>query len=122
MFTSPLRVEKIGENEWVLLTPLIYDGSEKIIVPAGFETDFASVPRVAWRFCPPVAGNHAEPAVLHDYLCVNSDNQSRTDKLFLEAMARNGVGRLKRNVMYLAVMLYQVSKGKYFKKRGVHEG
>ncbi|MGD9825770.1 DUF1353 domain-containing protein [Desulfobacter sp.] len=117
MFKSPLRVEKIGPNAWQLLAPLVFDGSEKIIVPAGFETDFASVPRFFWRFCPPAAGNHAEPSVLHDYLCVTSNDQPHTDKIFLEAMSANGVGWLKRTVMYIAVRAYQTAKGNYFKKR-----
>ena len=111
-----MKVEKIGENTWRLLSPLVYAGSDEITVPEGFETDFASVPKLFWWFCPPAAGNHAKPAVLHDYLCVSSDDQPRTDKIFLEAMAANGVGWLKRHVMYLAVMVYQTAKGKYFKK------
>ncbi len=116
MFKTPLWVEKIGPNTWRLLTPLMFDGSEKYIVPAGFQTDFASVPRLLWWFCPPAAGNHAEAAVLHDFLCVTSDDQPHTDKIFLEAMRVNGVGWLKRTVMYLAVRAYQTAKGNYFKK------
>ena len=116
MFKTSLQVEKIGENRWRLLAPLVYDGSEQITVPAGFETDFASVPRIAWRICPPVAGNHAEPSVLHDYLCENSKDQPKNDKIFLEAMTVNGVGWFKRTVMFIAVMAYQAALGKYFKE------
>ena len=113
MFMTPLQVEKIWENRWKLLAPLVFEGSAKFIVPTGFETDFASVPRFAWRFCPPIAGNHAEPAVLHDYLCENSNNQPYADKMFLEAMKANGVGWIKRTVMFNAVRTYQALKGKY---------
>lgn len=113
MFKTPLQVEKIGPNKWKLLSPLVYDGSIKHIVPAGFETDFASVPRIFWMICPPVAGNHAKPAVLHDYLCENYYNQAETDKIFLEAMQVNGVGWIKRTLMFQAVRLYQIIKGKY---------
>lgn len=117
MFKTTLKVEKIGTNRWRLLEPLVYEGSEELIkVPEGFETDFASVPRIAWRICPPVAGNHAEPAVVHDYLCETSNDQPATDKIFLEAMKANGVGWLTRTVIYLAVMLYQAAKGKYFQR------
>ena len=116
MFKSPLQVEKIGKNKWKLLAPLVYDGSKKFIVPAGFETDFASVPQAVWWFCAPAAGNHAKPAVLHDYLCETYSDQPNTDKIFLEAMTTNGVGRFKRTVMFNAVRGYQVFKGKYFKK------
>ena len=115
MFATPLRVEKIGKNTWELLTPLVYKGSEIIVVPQGFKTDFASVPRPAWWFCAPAAGNHAKPAVLHDFLCETSSDQKRTDNLFLEAMKANGVGWSKRHALYWAVRGYQTAKGKYFR-------
>ena len=113
MFKSPLQVEKIGENKWKLLSPLVYEGRLRYIVPAGFETDFASVPRFFWGICPPVAGNHAEPAVLHDYLCEIYPDQRTTDRIFLEAMESNDVGWLKRTLMFQAVRLYQIIKGNY---------
>ena len=116
MFKSSLKVEKIGENRWALLEPLVYDGSKQYVVPAGFETDFASVPQAVWWFCPPAAGNHAKPAVLHDYLCETANNQPAADKVFLEAMKSNGVGWIKRITMFNAVRAYQVAIGKYFKK------
>lgn len=112
-FKTSLKVEKIGKNKWLLLAPLVFEGSAVVIVPAGFETDFASVPRAAWWFCSPAAGNHAKPSVLHDYLCETSSSQEFADKLFLEAMASNGVGRTKRHVMYWAVVAYQTKMGRY---------
>ena len=116
MFKSPLQVEKIGENTWELLAPLVYEGSIKRIVPKGFKTDFASVPRAVWWFCPPAAGNHAEPAVLHDYMCETCPDQAQTDRIFLEAMVANDVGWFKRTIMFNAVRAYRIAMGKYFKK------
>lgn len=113
MFQTSLKVEKIGKNKWRLLAPLVYIGSSTVTVPPGFETDFASVPQPAWWFCAPAAGFHAEPAVLHDFLCETTPDQKLTDKLFLEAMGANGVGWFKRNAMYWAVRGYQTAKGKY---------
>lgn len=48
-----------------------------IRIPAGYRSDFASVPRVLWWFIPP-HGFSAEASVIHDYLY---DNQigSRLD-------------------------------------------
>lgn len=119
MFKSKLRTDKIDRRRWVLISPLVYDGSKKYVVPKGFETDGASIPRIAWWFCHPMDGNHAKPSVLHDYLCETSYNQPHTDKIFLEAMEANGVGWLKRTVMFNSVRLYQILKGKYFKNNGV---
>ena len=52
-FTSPLRAELIddvaneGQGEWRLLHPLAFIDKEgnNYVVPAGFTTDYASVPR-----------------------------------------------------------------------------
>lgn len=53
---------------WKLEAPLIYQGKkERFVVPAGFITDFASVPRILWWIFPPY-GEFTKAAVLHDYL------------------------------------------------------
>ena len=40
-------VEEISDERWALVEPVTYEGNtETFVVPAGFETDFASVPRV----------------------------------------------------------------------------
>lgn len=41
----------------------------KILVPKGFKTDLASIPRFIWSFLPP-NGKYQKAAILHDYLCV----------------------------------------------------
>jgi hypothetical protein len=60
----------IDGKHWVLTAPLLWDDPEKawtITVPAGFQTDFASVPRGFWNLFPPT-GRYAPAAVLHDFL------------------------------------------------------
>ena len=52
-FLSPLRIEKVGETEdsrptWRMLAPLLYVSpilGGRLVVPAGFLCDLASVPR-----------------------------------------------------------------------------
>lgn len=41
----------------------------KIIVPKGFKTDLASIPRLLWVAFPK-NGKYQKAAILHDYLCV----------------------------------------------------
>lgn len=62
---------------------------EKITVPAGFITDFASVPRVIQIFLPQSIGRRA--AILHDYLYHTHGEGGRytrreADGIFLEAL------------------------------------
>lgn len=73
-FLTPLRVEQISDSvteksRWKLIEPLVYKSNSRgfIIIPEGFITDFASVPRI------PIvhalyAGRGDKQAVLHDYL------------------------------------------------------
>ena len=74
-----------------------------VVVPAGFITDFASVPAWAW----PVAtklGPWNLPAVLHDYLYFSGlFDRLTADRLFRAAMASRHVTRWRRELMYAAV-------------------
>lgn len=83
-----------------------------IVVPEGFKTDFASIPRV-FRWLHPVNGAHREAAVVHDYLVRRDDfNRKVADKIFLEAMKVSGVKWWRRRQMYFAVRLITFFKWK----------
>ncbi|OMQ14558.1 hypothetical protein A7K94_0215800, partial [Modestobacter sp. VKM Ac-2676] len=64
----PLTVRRVEDQCWEVVEPLVYRGRRDVfVVPAGFGTDFASVPRVAvWLF--PRFGRYTLAAVLHDWL------------------------------------------------------
>ena len=92
-----------ARRKWQLKIPLVYD---EIVVPKGFVTDFATIPRILWPIFPPY-GRHTKAAILHDYLytsCTCSRRQS--DKIFREAMKKDGVGWLRRGIMWAAVRLF----------------
>src|SRR3981189_2679384 len=90
-FASDLRAQGFGRFEgefdfrWLpdgrnmrLLGPLRYIDQEGQIwdVPAGAETDGASIPRVFWSLvAAPFEGPHRNGAVVHDWYC---QTQSRT--------------------------------------------
>lgn len=110
MFLTPLIAELTrGDDSWTLSSPLIYssdlaiDGRYVIKVPAGFTTDFASVPRFPLVYA--VAGNTAhKAAVVHDYLYQNGiGTKYVADRIFLEAMKVSGIPLWRRQLMYLAV-------------------
>jgi len=108
-FQGPLRLEYLNGRWWRLTEPLVYLSrtvAVPITIPAGFLTDFASIPRFFWRLLPPT-GPYGEPAVLHDYLYrMHRVSRLEADDLFLEAMARTRVSRPIRTVLYWAVRLF----------------
>lgn len=110
-FTTPLRAELIddlankGAGEWRLLDQLVYVDARGIeyVVPAGFSTDFASVPRIAFAYW--LTGNTAHrPAVLHDWLCRTAPvPRTVADQLFAEAMESIGMPKWRLGAMFRAV-------------------
>ena len=105
-FDTPI-LTPLGDGEWRLFAPLGYvtRSGETIIVPAGFITDLASIPRV-FRLLIPVNGRHRAAAIIHDYLFVIQDRpRSEVDRVFLEAMEDCDVGAVQRYAMYSAVRI-----------------
>ena len=90
------------------------DNGALITIPAGFQTDLASVPRAFWVLVPPY-GKCTGPAVLHDYLCVHQSRLDLTrkqiDEEFLLAMTAAGVRPWRRRLMYWAVRAYAIVTG-----------
>lgn len=105
-----LRTEA-GVRRFELAEDLVWEeslngGSVCVVVPAGFETDFASVPRFFWRVFPPV-GEWNRAAALHDYLYERTRvSKLLADTFFYEALRSDGVGRVTRLVMYAAVRVF----------------
>jgi len=92
-----------GKN-WQLLEDLVFvvgSSGDRMIVPAGFVTDFASVPAWLQGFISPL-GPNLLPAVVHDYLYWNqSCTRAEADSIFLLAMEEMGVSDAARLAMYL---------------------
>lgn len=117
-FLDPLRCERLANGRWRLLEPLRYQ-SERFggvfQVPAGFETDFASTPRLVWTLIPK-EGRWSRAAVMHDAgfaHALQTADGSRVhlikrfaDDLFAEALAADGVGWLTRTAMVAAVRAF----------------
>lgn len=111
-----LVVENVGNRKWKVIAPLTYlfsvDGIDQAItVPAGYVTDFASVPRLFWIMFPP-DGKYTKAAVIHDYLCDNpkkfTHTRKQTDYVFLTAMLESGVSRFKSFILFSAVRFYAI--------------
>jgi len=116
---------KLTDGNWplTLKEPMTYQseiayrlfGPSGLVVPAGFRSDLASVPRLFWRLFPPF-GKYSLAAIAHDYCYARlRDRMHRADAdaLFLEAMEERGVPKRERYPMYWAVRY-----GNYFTAGG----
>jgi hypothetical protein len=108
-FLSELEVSLLDDDRiWHLDSPLIYQSDliGHIEVPKGFQTDFASVPRIPFIY--DMYGDRAHrESVLHDYLYRIDSNPvvsfSDANDVFLEAMTSRGKPLYVRWAMWKGV-------------------
>ena len=111
-FTGDVVVRELPGDEgsrWQLVEPLDYAGrDETFSVPAGFTTDFASVPQsLTWLV--PRYGRYTKAAILHDYLwakCRKGEfDWADADGILRRTMRELDVPFLRRWLMWGAVRL-----------------
>ena len=117
---STALIAKAVEGGWELQQELVYDSellNKQVVVPEGYVTDLASVPRLL-RWAVPVANaKNRRAAVVHDYLCTHGEalglvrDQKQADKVFREALGVEGLGRFKSGALYYPVRTFQRIKG-----------
>lgn len=111
-FRSKLRMEVADHQDngkYIVLEPLVYDSiaaGQTIIVPPGFQTDLASVPRlplVYWL----TGATSTEAAVVHDYLySTGIVPRDVADEVLSEASRVTAVPAWRRGLMWSAVRLF----------------
>ncbi|MCH7329551.1 DUF1353 domain-containing protein [Acinetobacter modestus] len=90
-----------------LLKPIKYvdQYGETWTTPTGYETDGASIPRVAWTAVgSPFTGKYLRSAIIHDYACDKKEKDwKKVHRTFYEAMLVDGVPLQQAKIMYAAV-------------------
>ncbi|MCV6625854.1 MAG: DUF1353 domain-containing protein [Cellvibrionaceae bacterium] len=106
---APPKLEYLpAHDRWRLLAPLV---TPEYTIPAGFESDGASVPRPFWPIIPRV-GKYLTASIVHDWMYVNAIGTKReADRLFKLNMQRAGVSRWRVWLMYLSVKTF--GRGSY---------
>lgn len=111
-FTDVLVVSPLADGKtWVIVRDFGYDvGAENsgdhIDVAIGFNTDFATIPRLFWAILPKW-GRYGNATVIHDWLYwVQTRPRREADAILLEAMGVLGVTPLVKVAMYWAVRLF----------------
>lgn len=103
-----LTVRRQDDDTWLVVEPLVYRGRADVFrVPAGFPTDFASVPRVVVWLVPRL-GRYTLASVLHDWLVSEGLDTgvvgSRdADGIFRRVMREQGVPVVRRWLMWTGV-------------------
>ena len=111
-FGPPLAVSRFLDRMYYLIRDLTWTATGtstpigKIVVPRGFVTDFASVPRPFWALLPP-DDEYVTAAVIHDWLYWNqATTREEADQALKDSMIELGVSSLKVTAIYEGVDLF----------------
>ena len=110
-FINRLKLEDASDEDdckWILVDALLYQSDlakRTIVVPAGFETDLASVPRLPVVYW--LTGNTSTTAaVVHDWLYQSGEvSRGMADAILREASAATGVPFWRRWLMWAGVRI-----------------
>lgn len=103
--TNP--VVEILDDTWNVLREdfIVKYYDTTFIIPAGFVTDLASVPRIP-VFYAIVANKGKKAAVIHDWLYQEKIlSRKQADKAFYDALEAQGVDWVTKNIMYSGVRI-----------------
>ncbi|MCU1393527.1 MAG: uncharacterized protein JWM34_1955 [Ilumatobacteraceae bacterium] len=121
-FCTTLEVAHIDSQNWRLTRPLVWKGRwEYMIIRSGFETDFASIPKMV-RWLLDNAGRNAEAGVLHDAVWRESKlPDPRVDPWFADGMLRRalretGSTALTRTLIWAGVRVAATVRGRFGKQ------
>ncbi|WP_427170619.1 DUF1353 domain-containing protein [Fusobacterium nucleatum] len=110
MEINKLNTCPIDDIYWEVLEEYSYETSiGLVVVPKGFRTDYASVPKI-FRNIINTYGKHGRAAVVHDWLysskCKIEIKRAEADRIFLEIMEEWDVKKYKRVLMYTLVRMF----------------
>ncbi len=109
-FLSPLTVTEISDSIFEVVDHAFQYKSnllpDVIVVPVGFHTDFASVPRFLPLVYAALGDTAHEPAVIHDWLYYSAiTDRATADRILLEAMKLMGMSAFRRWPIYWGVRI-----------------
>lgn len=91
-----------SDNKVVLAKPYRIDN--KLVIPKGFVSDGATIPRVFWWFVPPFKPQYLPAVIVHDFLC--DKEQYKLADIWFEHLLIKIEDSYKTRLMIRAVKLY----------------
>jgi len=80
----------------------------KFVIPAHFETDLASIPKIAWSVMAPAHSSLIRPAIVHDWIYRRTCAFTRfqADIIFYHMLRNDGISNLRASFMYYSVRIF----------------
>lgn len=110
-------VKPIDKNKFELAFEYKYESkNQTIIIPKGFVTNGANIPRIFWSFFPPNSPEYLSAVVIHDFLYLQAKKSKKyqdavlADEIFKEALRTLQVANYKIKIFYFSCKIYHLYK------------
>ena len=113
------------DNRFKTCEDMVVRVDDKVhIVPKGFKTDLASIPRVLWPIFSPGDYDVIAPAVLHDwhYCCSKEVSRQHADDIFYFGLVSLGMSHKKAYFYYISLRALGGSSYKFGEDMDRHVG
>jgi hypothetical protein len=101
-FYSNVLLSPLPEHKYMLQKEFRY---KEVMVPVGFVTNGADIPRAFWSFYPPNRSDYLPAVLIHDYLC-SVEEYEKADKYFKEVLEQLGIGKISIYILWGGVRIY----------------
>jgi len=108
MIYSQVIVQPLKGDKYKLLEDFQY---KTVLVPKGYKTNGANIPRLFWAIYPPNKSDFLPAVIIHDYLC-DKEEYKKADDLFEECLRELGVTSFDLTVLVKSVRIYHKIKYK----------
>jgi len=101
-----VKVSPMPNHRYRVLEPISY---QDILIPEGYPTNGANIPRPLWVFLPPNRSDYLPAVIVHDYLC-DLGEYKKADDYFEEILHELKIGKIATFVMTKGVRIYHYFK------------
>ena len=110
---SDISITPLKDNRYRVNKEIMY---KNVIVPEGYCTNGANIPRAFWSLFPPNKSDFMPAVIVHDYLC-DQERYVKADWYFDDILKDLEVHKVSRWVLVNAVKVYHKIKYKEYYER-----
>jgi hypothetical protein len=110
-FYEQIKLSPFPNDSWIVLQPFAYGD---IIVPKGYITNGANIPRLFWSIWPPNRSDYMPAVVVHDYICSIGDYK-KAHRYFKVMLKDLEVEKVTVKIFAWSVRAFHKVMGKYKK-------
>ena len=103
-FYRDVVLSPLPENKYILVEDYRY---RDVVVPVGFITNGADIPRLFWSIYPPNRSDYLPAVLVHDYLCSIGEYE-KADEYFREILVALGISFFDVFILYGGVRFYSL--------------